>query len=116
MRQTLRLLPKDIRVGHWQQAIGTSGTVSSIEMVLTSNGWCQKGISKIGLMRLVAHICSGLPIRELDIQGISADRADIFIAGVAITLALFEELDLEYLKTSPQALKEGLIYSMLDGG
>lgn len=114
MRQTLGLLPEEIRVGQWQQAIGTSGTIASIERVLVTNEWCPKGISKAGLMRLVSHICSGRPIDELDIKGISADRADIFIAGVAITLALFEELDLQYLKTSPQALKEGFIYAMLD--
>lgn len=112
MRQTLELIPEEIRNGHWQQAIGTSGTVLAIENVLVENGWSPKGISQSGLLWLVDNICTGQPVAEIGLAGLNLDRSDIFIAGVAIMVALFQALDLKYLKTSPYSLREGLIYSM----
>lgn len=107
--ERLTQLPQHIKVGHWQQAIGTSGTILAIEQVVVENGWCPKGISRESLQQLVQRLCVDQPLAELELRGVSEDRLDIFIAGVAITYALFEALNLAYLKTSEQSLKEGLV-------
>lgn len=114
MQQQLALLPERIRGSYWQQAIGTSGTILAIEKTVVENGWCRRGVSRAALQQLAEQVCSGRPLMQMGLAGVPEDRADIFIAGVAIAVALFNELDLEHLKTSPYTLREGLIYAMLE--
>ena len=60
---------------------------------------------------------SGTPqaITEILItQGISDSIRAIFPSGLAILIALFEELNIQHMQISTGALREGLIYGMLD--
>lgn len=111
--RSLQQLPLPFKARSWQRVIGTSGTIQSIEKVLLANRWASRGIDRNGLNCLIDAICSGHSITQLKLHGLTRERADIFIAGVAIVAALFSELGLQQMQVSTQALKEGLIYSML---
>jgi len=115
MGEQLETLPAPIVNGDWQQAVGASGTILAIERVLATHGWCPRGISRLALRQLIERLACGQRIERIGLAGLAPDRAAIFIAGVAITQALFDHLDLEYLKTTAYALREGLVDAMLDG-
>lgn len=110
----LRQLPLPFKARNWQQVIGTSGSMQAIENVLLENGWAHKGIDRRGLSCLIESVCRGHPLTSSGLRGLTRDRNDIFIAGVAIVTALFNALGLERMLVSQQALKEGLIYSMIN--
>lgn len=101
--------------GNWQQAIGTAGTALAIESVLLAKGWASGGISREGLQRFADLLCQGKSVAELELPGLGAERFDIVTAGVAIMLAIFQALDIDFIETSPDSLREGLIYSLLLG-
>ncbi len=113
--QTLTLLPSEFETGSWRQVIGASGTVLAIETVLKAQGWSEEGITLSGLTKLIERVCTDRPLSELQIECLPKERQDIFLGGVAILFALFKELGLQQIKTSPQALREGLLQTMLEG-
>lgn len=98
---------------NWQQAIGTAGTALAIESVLLAKGWASGGISRDGLQRFADLLCQGKSVAELELPGLGEERFDIVTAGVAIMLAVFQTLDIEFIETSADSLREGLIYSLL---
>ena len=50
---------------------------------------------------------------NIDIEGLSAQRRSVIVAGVAITSAVFDVLDIESMRTSKGALREGVIYDLM---
>jgi len=97
---------------NWQQVIGTAGTALAIEEILQALGWVESGISRSSLERLAGLLCEGKSVEALRVPGLSEERFDIIIAGVAIMLAVFRAFDIEELETSSDSLREGLIYSL----
>jgi exopolyphosphatase/guanosine-5'-triphosphate,3'-diphosphate pyrophosphatase len=51
---------------------------------------------------------------ELSLPGLEEDRAVVFPGGVAILVAAFEQLGIEVLEPSSGALREGIVYELLD--
>ncbi len=111
--QTLTMLPAEFQTGSWRQVVGASGTVLAIAAVLEAQGWSKTGITIEGLQMLAEHVCCNQPLSELALSGLPKEREDIFLGGLAIVYALFKELGLEQITTSQQALREGLIHTLL---
>ena len=111
--QEIELVAKKLCNLQWRRAIGTSGTILSIESVLQGMGLSHTGISRNSLAMLVDRICCTKTIDELKLVGLSPTRSDIFLPGVAILSALFETLNIEEIQTCQYDLREGLIASML---
>lgn len=105
---------KSYRKRGWQDAVGASGTMRAIEEVLIAQGWVESGISREGLEKLKKQLVALESVADLStIAGLRESRHNVFVPGVAITLAIFEALKLETMQTSPGALREGVIYDMV---
>lgn len=50
----------------------------------------------------------------MEIKGLTLERALVFPSGLAILIAIFAELKIDYMILAGGALREGLIYNMLD--
>jgi exopolyphosphatase / guanosine-5'-triphosphate,3'-diphosphate pyrophosphatase len=111
--QQLEPFQKKFHRKHWDQAIGSSGTLRSIDKVLQAKGWSNNGITLSGLEHLVSHIKQCSHINELDLPDLDTERLPIFAGGVAITYATFKNLDIEQMSVSDGALREGLIQDLL---
>ena len=98
---------------HWDEAIGASGTLRSVNKVLETKGWSNNGITLEGLKLLVKHIIQRKHVSELDLPELDPERAPVFPGGVAIIYATFESLDIQQMTVSDGALREGLIYDLL---
>ena len=99
----------------WDEAIGTSGTIRSIQRVLLENGWARKSIREKSLNKLERHLISQGHVDKLDLKGLSSRRAPVFPGGVVILQAVFSELEIEGMQAASGALREGLIYDMHPG-
>ncbi len=97
----------------WDHAVGSSGTILSVQDILTANGWSEKGITPRGLRKLRKALSSAGHISKIALQGMPPDRAPVLAGGVAILLAIFDILGVERMEASQGALREGLVYDLL---
>jgi exopolyphosphatase/guanosine-5'-triphosphate,3'-diphosphate pyrophosphatase len=110
----LASLRESFRELGWSRASGSSGTILAVSEVLRVNGWSDGEIRLDALRRLVQEIQDRERLDELSLPGLEEDRAAVFPGGVAILLAAFEQLEIEALEPSNGALREGIVYELLD--
>ena len=98
---------------HWQEAVGSSGTLQAIEAILQNCGWSEAGITRSGLACLEDALLAFDNIENIVIENLGENRRNVILSGVAITAAIFDELNIEIMRSSPGALREGVIYDLL---
>jgi exopolyphosphatase/guanosine-5'-triphosphate,3'-diphosphate pyrophosphatase len=98
----------------WSRASGSSGTILAVSEVLRANGWTHGEIRLEALEKLAAATLECERLDELELPGLEEDRAAVFPGGVAILLAAFEQLRIEVMEPSSGALREGIVYELLD--
>ncbi|MBU2809925.1 Ppx/GppA family phosphatase [Acidithiobacillus thiooxidans] len=100
--------------GHgWDQAVGSSGTVKAINRILVENGQGSR-ITRNGMYWLREQILQLGSVRALSrLKGLKSDRAAVFAGGFMILFALFEALNIQEMRFSEGALREGAIYDLL---
>jgi exopolyphosphatase/guanosine-5'-triphosphate,3'-diphosphate pyrophosphatase len=101
------------RQSGWSSATGSSGTIKAIASVVTSEGWSEDGITRESLARLREALIETGRTSLLDLKGLSEQRRPVFAGGVAVLSSLFKTLDIQHMRASDQALREGLIYEMV---
>ncbi|MBU3006210.1 Ppx/GppA phosphatase family protein [Paraglaciecola arctica] len=97
----------------WQQCLGASGTPQAITEILVTQG-ISDSIRLDYLHNLKQQCIDCESIDLLQIEGLIESRRAIFPSGLAILIALFEQLNIQEMQISGGALREGLIYGMLD--
>jgi exopolyphosphatase/guanosine-5'-triphosphate,3'-diphosphate pyrophosphatase len=99
--------------GYWQEAVGSSGTLQAIELILLNFGWSEAGITRAGLACLEEALLAFDSIENINIESLSETRRNVILSGVAITAGIFDALDIKMMRCSPGALREGVIYDLL---
>jgi exopolyphosphatase/guanosine-5'-triphosphate,3'-diphosphate pyrophosphatase len=113
-RLEVKPLEKRYRSSGWEEAVGSSGTLLSVEQILRENEWSAGGISAKGLRKLRRELVDiGKPEDFVRIKGLDPERVHVIAGGVAIVSALFDGLDIEHMRVSQGAMREGLIYDLL---
>jgi len=97
----------------WTQAVGSSGTIKAIREVVQLNQWSDTGISRKSLKKLRQHLIQKGHTDALDLQGLAEDRKPVFIGGVAVLSAVFQALNIEQMRVSDLALREGLLFELV---
>lgn len=101
------------RTAGWQTATGSSGTIKAIASVLTGEGWSAEGVCAEGLTRLREALIDCGKVEDLKFKGLSDRRRPVFAGGVAVLRALFQNLAIDQMRVSDQALREGVIYELI---
>jgi exopolyphosphatase/guanosine-5'-triphosphate,3'-diphosphate pyrophosphatase len=113
-RLEVQTLERAYRRLGWDECIGASGTILSVEEVLRSNGWSAGGVTAKGLRKLRRRMVELEHVEALTgIAGLAPERAPVLAGGVAILSALFDGLEIERLQPSQGALREGVLYDLL---
>ena len=99
--------------GHWERAVGSSGTIRSIRAVVKANGWSEEGITAGSLKKLRKKLLKAGHIDDIELEGLSDERRPVFPGGVAVLSALFDSLGIQQLQVSDMALREGLLYELI---
>ncbi|MBD2837160.1 exopolyphosphatase [Pseudomonas sp. JM0905a] len=97
----------------WQEAVGASGTIRAVGLAIQAAGLGNGEINPEGLAWLKRKLFKLGDVEKIDLDGIKPDRRPIFPAGLAITEAIFEALDLTRMTHSEGALREGVLYDLL---
>jgi exopolyphosphatase/guanosine-5'-triphosphate,3'-diphosphate pyrophosphatase len=101
------------RADRWHDCVGSSGTLNAIQGILLNFGWSEGGITRPGIACLEAAIMNFERMEDIDIEGLGDDRRNVICAGLAIAAAIFDELQIEIMRCSRGALREGVIYDLL---
>jgi len=97
----------------WKRVIGSSGTIKAISSILHAFGGREREIAREGLIDLIDRLIEIGMISKVRLPGLSEDRRPVFLGGVAALWACFEALDLDTLRVSDYAMREGLLYDTL---
>lgn len=100
-------------VGHWQEAVGSSGTARALGEILRLYGWSDGDITRHGLENLRALLLKAKDIKKLQLDGLSQERLPSFPGGFAIMLGAFNELGIDSMTVASGALREGVLYELL---
>jgi exopolyphosphatase/guanosine-5'-triphosphate,3'-diphosphate pyrophosphatase len=97
----------------WQQCLGASGTPQAVTQILVKQG-VNDAIRLQHLYHLREICIEQKQVDKLEIEGLPLARKSIFPSGLAILIALFESLNIDNMQIAGGALREGIIYGMLD--
>jgi len=112
-RQELAGMARAYRAAGWEEAVGSSGTARALEAMLRENGYAEEGITRDGLDRLRSQLVKHERADPDRIAGLRKERAAVIPGGLAIMLAVFDELGLERMAVSEGALRHGVLYDLL---
>ncbi|MGL4486015.1 MAG: guanosine-5'-triphosphate,3'-diphosphate diphosphatase [Yersinia sp. (in: enterobacteria)] len=111
-REIIKPVAKRFRDHGWQICVGASGTVQALQEIMVAQGMEELiTLSKLQQLKQRAIQCGKL--EELEIPGLTLERALVFPSGLSILIAIFQELAIESMALAGGALREGLVYSML---
>ena len=96
----------------WVDAVGSSGSIRSVSMILQAIGEGET-ITRDNLEMLKAKVLHFGNISRVRFPGLKTERQSIFPAGLAILLAAFDALKIKQMHFSEGALREGVLYDML---
>ncbi|GLS90730.1 hypothetical protein GCM10007916_17970 [Psychromonas marina] len=92
----------------WSLCMGASGTIQAVNEV-NSTQQLDSDLTLSLLNNIKQQCIDSTQIDQLQIDGLKTSRKPVFASGLAILIALFECLNVEHIKPSKGALREGLI-------
>ncbi|KJY84359.1 guanosine polyphosphate pyrophosphohydrolase [Vibrio galatheae] len=112
-KQTLEPILEQYTQLGWDVCVGASGTVQALQEIMLAQGM-DEVITHSKLKRLQKQAMLADHLEELDIEGLTLERALVFPSGLSILIAIFELLEIESMTLAGGALREGLVYEMVD--
>jgi len=97
----------------WSMAAGSSGTIRAVRDAVMDKGWSDNGITPESLKRLRSALVDFGHADRIELSAVNEDRKPVFAGGVAILSAVFHALEIERMRHSSGALREGLLYDLL---
>lgn len=111
-REVLRPQVDKLRYHGWKVCVGASGTVQALQEIMMAQGMDER-ITLVKLQQLKQRAIQCGRLEELEIEGLTLERALVFPSGLAILIAVFTELGIDSMTLAGGALREGLVYGML---
>ena len=112
----------------WKQVIGSSGTARALADLIAENnfhGHQAEGltmgrvngagglITREGLKAMKKHLLKYDNISQVELAGLKDDRRSVWPGGLAIMIAVFDELGIESMEVTDAALRVGVLYDLL---
>jgi exopolyphosphatase/guanosine-5'-triphosphate,3'-diphosphate pyrophosphatase len=111
----------------WKQAIGSSGTARALAEIISANDFnghsdaltmgrvnATSGlITRDGLRAMKKHLLTYEHLSQVELLGLKDDRRAVWPGGLAIMLAVFDELGIEEMEVTDAALRTGVLYDLL---
>jgi exopolyphosphatase / guanosine-5'-triphosphate,3'-diphosphate pyrophosphatase len=97
---------------HWQEALGSSGTVGAVSQLLAASGVTDGRITPHGLRWLMDQCLRAGRVDKLVLPGLKDDRRVVIAGGLAILYTLAAHFDIEALLPARGALRQGVIFDL----
>jgi exopolyphosphatase / guanosine-5'-triphosphate,3'-diphosphate pyrophosphatase len=96
----------------WQEALGSSGTVSAVSQLLAASGITDGRITPEGLRWLILRCIEAGRIERIALPGLKEERRFVIAGGLAILYTLAAQFGIQALKPAQGALRQGLIFDL----
>lgn len=120
-RDEIRTISTQFVYPHWDVAFGSSGSARVLGEILEQSGLAKddnsaaKGeINLVGLENMRELLLNAGDVTRLNLPGLKPERAPVLPGGLAIMLAAFRELGITRMQITSGALREGVLYDLLD--
>ena len=97
---------------HWQEAMGSSGTVGAVSEVLLAAGITDGGITSQALAWMIERCIAAGHVDLLQLPGLRADRRAVLPGGLAILYTLFAHFGIRTLWPAKGALRQGIVIDL----
>ena len=97
---------------HWQEALGSSGTVGAVSQLLAANGVSDGRITPDGLRWLMEQCLRAGRVEKLALAGLKEDRRAVIAGGLSILYTLAANFGINELLPARGALRQGVIFDL----
>lgn len=111
-KDTFKPYMQEYKAFQWDVCVGASGTVQALQEIMLAQGM-DEVITLAKLQRMQRQALHYTHITELDIEGLTMERALVFPSGLAILIAIFELFEIDAMCLAGGALREGILYAMI---
>ncbi|WP_206483548.1 Ppx/GppA phosphatase family protein [Thalassotalea sp. G2M2-11] len=105
---------KRFKKQQWHSVVGTSGTIKSIARIVNYDNEIQRPITLADLKHIKKQLLKFNHADDIKIPGLKDNRKSVICAGVAILLALMEQLEINAIEYCQYALREGVLFEQLE--
>lgn len=98
----------------WDVAYGSSGTIGAVAELLVQQGHTPGIITREGLDWVKAQLIRARTTAQIQLPGLKEDRRPVIGGGVAVLLATFDLLGIEHMQIAQGALRQGVLYDLLE--
>lgn len=109
----LRPVVEIFRRTGWKRVAGASGTIRAAGLVLRELGMSQDDVTLPGLEALIERMIDQGSVDNLDLPGLTEERAPVFPGGIAILAEFMRVFQISNLVVTDGALREGVLYDLL---
>ena len=105
----------------WKQVIGSSGTARALADLIAENNFNPESrangtgglITRDGLRAMKKHLLKYEHVNQVELPGLKDERRAVWPGGLAIMIAVFDELGIESMEVTDAALRIGVLYDLL---
>ena len=97
---------------HWQEALGSSGTVGAVSQLLAANGVTDGRITPEGLRWLMEQCLRAGRVDKLALPGLKEERRAVIAGGLSILYTLAANFGIAALLPARGALRQGVIFDL----
>ena len=112
-RIEIQRISEDLKQHGWDFAVGSSGSARSIRDVIDAYQMSTHDLDTASMRAIAKKIIHAGTTRKAKLLGLKTDRIDVFIGGLAVMIAIFEELNLSSMSVTDAALRDGVFFDML---
>ncbi|MCD2513829.1 Ppx/GppA phosphatase family protein [Comamonas endophytica] len=103
-----------LHAGDWDAVYASSGTAAAIGDILAANGRTSGVIDAEGLEWLHDCLVRAQTTDQIRLAGLKEERRAVIAGGVSIMQALFDLLQLRSLQVAEGALRQGVLYTLVE--
>jgi exopolyphosphatase/guanosine-5'-triphosphate,3'-diphosphate pyrophosphatase len=97
---------------HWQEALGSSGTVGAVSQLLAASRVTDGRITPDGLRWLMQQCLRAGHVDKLALPGLKEERRAVIAGGLAILYTLAAHFGIDELIAARGALRQGVIFDL----
>ncbi|MDO4694222.1 MAG: exopolyphosphatase [Eikenella sp.] len=112
-RGEIQRIGKILKFNGWDFAVGTSGSARAIRDVGAALFPEQDGITLEAMQHIVRRLIGAGSTKKARLEGLKADRIEVFAGGLAVMTAVFEELGIRGMTVTDAALRDGVFYDLI---
>ena len=99
---------------HWEEALGSSGTVGAVSQLIVAQGHADGAITPSRLRALIERCVEAGHIDRLDLPGLKPERRPVIAGGLALLYTFAAQFGIERLLPARGALRQGVIIELAE--